>query len=110
MYFIYYAIKGILFDELQTIEHTKCKPLSVAMVVAQGSRKILGFRVSQMPATGHLARIARKKYGFRPDHRREGLRVLFKTIRPLLTQHPRIQSDEHPYYKPLIQQFFPDSK
>ena len=54
-------IKAIQFDELQTIEHTKCKPLSVAMVVSEKSRKIIGFDVAIMPATGHLAAISRKK-------------------------------------------------
>ena len=53
----------IQFDDLETSEHTKCKPLSVALAVEPKSRKILGFQVSQMPAKGHLARIAFFKYG-----------------------------------------------
>ena len=31
----YQSISSIQFDELITIEHTKCKPLSVGMVVAK---------------------------------------------------------------------------
>ena len=65
----YAQINTIQFDELQTIEHTKCKPVSVAGAVSKKERKILGIEVSQMPATGHLAAISRKKYGKRADNR-----------------------------------------
>ena len=53
----YQAVSSIQFDELQTIEHTKCKPLSVAVAVSKEDRKVLGLQVSVMPATGHLSRI-----------------------------------------------------
>ena len=48
-------VNDFQFDDLQTIEHTKCKPLSVTMAVETETRKILGFEVSKMPATGHLS-------------------------------------------------------
>jgi len=104
------AITGILFDELQTIEHTKCKPLSVAMVVAQGSRKILGFRVSQMPATGHLAAISRQKYGPRKDRRKEGLHDLLKELSPQLSPTVEIRSDECSFYQSAIKTYFPKAR
>ncbi len=62
-----FRVSDIQFDELQTIEHTKYKPLSVVMAVCKESRQIVGFQVSKMPATGHLAKLSRKKYGSRPD-------------------------------------------
>ena len=70
-------VSHIQFDELQTIEHTKLKPLSVAMAVSTKDRRIIGFRVASMPATGHLATLSRKKYGSRPDHRRREFAVPF---------------------------------
>ena len=51
-------IRFIQFDELQTIEHTKCKPLANAVAVNSETREILGFEVSSMPATGHLSKIS----------------------------------------------------
>ena len=51
-------IKTFQFDEWQTIEHAKCKPLSVAAAVFVEHRKILGVEVSSMPATVHLTTIA----------------------------------------------------
>ena len=49
------------FDDLETFEHSKCKPLSVTLAVEHGTRRILGIEVSQMPAKGHLAKMAFKK-------------------------------------------------
>ena len=52
---------------MQTIEHTKLKPLSVAMTISTKDRRIIGFRV---------ASLSRKKYGNRPDHRRREFAAL----------------------------------
>jgi len=98
-------VSAFQFDELQTIEHTKCKPLSIATAVTK-DRKLLGAVVSRMPATGHLAKIARKKYGFRPDQRQAGLKALFSNIKSSLATTLSIDSDQHPYYLPLVKQFF----
>ena len=62
-------IENVLFDEMETFERSKCLPLSIPLVVEAGTRRILGFRVAQMPANGPLAEISRKKYGFRADLR-----------------------------------------
>ena len=42
----------IQFDDLETSEHTKCKPLSVSLAIDPVFRKILSFQVSPMPAPG----------------------------------------------------------
>jgi hypothetical protein len=74
--------KEIEFDDLETFEHTKCKPLSVTVAVETDTRRILGLEVSVMPAKGLLVEKA-KKYGYRRDERRCGRRRLFKKIKPL---------------------------
>ena len=99
----------IQFDELQTIEHTKLKPVSVAMSVLSGSRKILGLSVSRIPATGHLAAMSRKKYGPRPDERVKGLRKLLKSVEETAPKHITIDSDEAVIYKPLVKRYFPQA-
>ena len=103
----YHSVEHIQFDELQTIEHTKLKPLSVAMAVSKNERKILGFRVSSMPATGHLAKISRKKYGVRPDHRKAGLSDLFNDLSRLLSPNITISSDECSFYNGVVRSYFP---
>ena len=60
---------SVQFDDLETSEHTKCKPLSVALAIEPKTRKILSYHVSRMPAKGLLAEKSRKKYGRRKDER-----------------------------------------
>ena len=103
----YSEIEHVQFDELQTIEHTKCKPLSVAVAVAKKERKILGFQVSKMPATGHLANISRKKYGKRPDERAKGMHQLFDELSRLLRPTTTFSSDECLFYNGVLRRYFP---
>jgi len=98
------------FDDLETFEHTKCKPLSVTLAVEHGSRRILGFEVSRMPAKGPLVHLARKKYGPRRDERRRGRRFLFERIKPLIRADALIKSDENPHYAPDVRKHFPTAK
>lgn len=67
------SIGNFAFDEMESFEHTKMKPLSIALAVEDSSRLILDFRVSSMKAKGHLAERARKKYGPRKDERKKSL-------------------------------------
>jgi transposase-like protein len=98
------------FDDLETFEHTKCKPLSVTLAVEFKTRRILGFEVSQMPANGNLAAISRKKYGPRPDKRSFGRKKLFVKLQPLLHPECLIKSDQNPHYPPDVKRFFPLSQ
>lgn len=96
------------FDDLETFEHTKCKPLSVTLAVESGRRRILGFQVSQMPAKGHLARKAFKKYGFRKDERTRGRKALFERLQPLIDERATIKSDSNPHYPGDVKKYFPN--
>jgi hypothetical protein len=103
-------VQDFQFDDLQTIEHSKCKPLSVTLAVETHGRKILGFEVSKMPATGHLAKIARRKYGKRQDERQTGIQKLLLSLQKMTAPDVRISSDEHPYYAPLVREIFPRAR
>lgn len=100
----------VQFDDLESFEHSKCKPLSVTLMVEAKSRRILGFEVSSMPAKGHLAKIARKKYGFRKDERSEGRQRLFENMRELVLPTALMRSDSNPHYAKDIEHFFPQAK
>ncbi len=95
------------FDDLETFEHTKCKPLSVTLMVEYKTRRILGFEVSQMAAKGRLAGIALKRYGPRADHRSQARKKLFNEMKPLISPTALIRSDCNPYYAPDVKRFFP---
>jgi len=98
------------FDDLETFEHTKCKPLSVTLMVEHKTRRILGFEVAQMPAKGRIAAYARKKYGYRADHRSRARKRLFTDMKKLV--HPRavIRSDSNPYYPTDVKRYFPGAR
>ena len=99
----YHKVDSVQFDELETLEHTKCKPVSIALAVESETRVILGFKVSRMPAKGTLAAIAKKKYGKRVNERCQGLRSLMKSITPRLADKVSLLSDKCPLYAGIVQ-------
>ncbi len=105
--FLKQPLVSVQFDDLETSEHTKCKPLSVALAVDPKTRKILGFRVSKMPAKGLLAKTALRKYGYRPDERRKGWEQLMRDLKPYVTDTAEFTSDENPHYPKILKKHFP---
>jgi len=103
-------LASVQFDDLETSEHSKCKPLSVALAVEPNTRKILGFQVAQMPAKGHLARQAFRKYGPRPDERPRAWNALFHSLKPVMKSDAHWRSDENPHYPRRLKAIHPDCK
>ena len=102
-------VRHMQFDDLITKENSKLKPLSVTIAVDASRRFILGAEVSQIPAFGHLAPIARKKYGLRICYHKKGIRKLFKNLKGAVSPNARICSDEHKKYQEFVSEFFPTS-
>lgn len=100
----------VLFDDLETFEHTKCKPVSIGLMVEEGTRRILGYNVARMPAKGLLAKISVKKYGKRFDERPKKRSELFNKMRVLIDELAIVKSDECPYYFKYIKRYFPKAK
>lgn len=67
----------LLIDEMESFEHTKCKPLTMPIAVEDKTRKILSLAVGKIAAKGHLAKISREKYGYRRCERRDSLKKVF---------------------------------
>jgi transposase-like protein len=98
-------VSEIEFDELETYEHSRLKPLSVVAAVVPGRRKILGFEVASMPAKGLVAEKARMKYGYRKDTRTAAIRRLFADLQ---LHHPTLlRSDDCPRYPSQVRRAFP---
>lgn len=97
----------IEFDDQETFEHTKLKPLSITLAVQHKTRRVLGFSISQMSAKGHLAALSRKKYGHRVDHRYFGRNQLFESLQNLVEENAVIKSDQNPHYPETVKRFFP---
>jgi hypothetical protein len=62
-----------------------------------------------MPAKGHLAAIARRKYGFRPDQRAQGWDALFRSLRPVVCPDAEFLSDQNPHYPEFLRRHFPNA-
>jgi transposase-like protein len=99
----------VQFDDLETSEHTKCKPLSVALAVDAQTRAILGFQVSSMPAKGHLAQVSREKYGRRADERGRGWDLMLKELVPFVHPTAIWTSDENPFYPHYLKKHHPQA-
>ena len=100
-------ISVIEFDDLETFEHSKCKPLSITLAVESKSRIILGFTVSRMPARGPLAHFAREKYGITRDERRQGREELLHHLKLFAAEDALFKSDENPHYPASLKKIFP---
>lgn len=102
-------INAFTFDDIESFEHTKLKPLSISMAVEEKTRLILDFRVSRMKAKGHLSQKAKLKYGFRKDERKKNLNKLLQSIKPMTAEGCHIKSDMNPHYTLPVKRIFPKS-
>ena len=102
-------IRNAQFDEMETFEHTKCKPLSIALIVDEKHRWIVGANVARMPAKGLLAEISRKKYGLREDKRPEAAKETLSKAAGCL--HPKVEilSDSNPHYPSWLRTQLPSA-
>lgn len=99
----------IEFDDLESFEHTKMKPVSVTLAVESRSRRILGFSVSSMPAKGLLAKKSYRKYGPRKDDRNKGRNYLFNYLKGVVEPKALIKSDQNPHYPNDVFKHFPQA-
>lgn len=106
---LYPKCSVVEFDDQETSEHTKCKPLSITLAVESKTRRILGFEVSQFQAKGHLTRLALKKYGPRRDTRAAGRKRLFQTLKLFVSETATFKSDQNPHYPADLKRYFPKS-
>lgn len=99
-------VAEIFFDEMETFEHSKFKPVSIALAVTR-DRRILSTNVARMPAKGPLAEKARKKYGYRRDERPRALKNMFETLRRVARPTSTFHSDQSPHYPLPLSRAFP---
>jgi len=105
-----HLVRELEVDDLETFEHSKCKPVSVTLAVEHKSRWIVGYEVAQMPAKGLLTKIALRKYGPREDKRAQAREMLFGRIQKYITSGAIIKSDQNPHYINDVGRFFPKSQ
>lgn len=99
----------IQFDDMETFEHTKCKPVAISLAVEESTRRILDFQICAQPAKGLLAKKSVLKYGKRPDERPIYRLRLFQNLKNLVTESVLIKTDQSTHYIKNIKQVFPKS-
>ncbi len=103
------AVAEVQFDEMESFEHTRLKPLTIAFAVEASSGRLLETRVASIPAKGRLAAISRQKYGFRRnDGAKARAAVLSQVAR--VAPHATIVTDAHPAYPSQILTLLPNAK
>jgi transposase-like protein/IS1 family transposase len=102
--------KTVEFDDLETFELTKCKPISISMAVESNTRKIIDFKVSSIGAKGRLTSVAFKKYGKRKNESYKNRKKLFKELKSVVSSEALFKTDMHKDYKRLIKNHFPKAE
>lgn len=97
----------IQVDEMETYEHTKCKPLSVALAVRHKTGEILGIEVGKMPAKGLLAQIGANKYGWTYEERPRAFTRLMLSLQKIVKPSITFKSDSHMSYGKWITAHYP---
>jgi IS1 family transposase len=98
--------ESILFDEMLTWEHTKCKPIAIPIAITH-DRRVLDFDVASMAANGPLAAISRKKYGKRLDETSAKRRAVLERVKKHCTPYVEIKTDRHRCYPREIKEILP---
>ncbi len=100
-------VSHVQFDDQETCEQSKYKPLSITIAVENKTRRILDFEVSQSPPKHSLAKKAIERFGPRQDERKNGRRNLFTRLQKIVRPDAIIESDQNPHYPPDVRKFFP---
>ena len=104
------SVDTAVFDEMETFEHSKCKPVAIAVAVEDGSRIMLSALAASMPAKGPLAAVARRRYGHRIDHRERALARTLAAVARVATPDLVAKSDACPRYPTLVRKYLPTAQ
>ena len=97
------------FDEMESFEHSKLKPVAIGLLVVKKTRMILGVKACSMRAKGLTASKSREKYGYRPDHRKKNREELFLSCKECIHPKASIETDDHPHYPECLRKVLPGS-
>jgi hypothetical protein len=100
-------VKTAVFDDMETFEHSKLKPVSITVAVEDGSRRIIAVKATQMPCKGKNAEKARRRYGYRKDMRRKGLADVLRKVSVVGGPDLIVKSDQCPRYPLAVKTYIP---
>ena len=95
------------FDEMETFEHTRMKPVTVAIAVRAKTGEILGIRCAELGYKGPLAAMARQKYGYREDKSASAVQGVLETLQRCARSNLKVVTDANPRYRLCIPRALP---
>lgn len=99
----------IQMDEMLTFEHTKLKPISIALAVRAKTGEILEAQASQMNYLGLPAPVALNKYGPRENLSHIAVEDCLLSIKKCSKNHLTIETDKKKSYSGQIKKHLPHS-
>jgi hypothetical protein len=100
----------VQFDEMETFEESKAKPLSVALAVCGRSGKIIAIDACKMPARGRLALVGQKKYHWTEDHRPICASNVLEKVAMVTNENLNVICDKKRSYPNLIHNQMPHAQ
>lgn len=97
----------VQFDEMETFEHTKLKPISIAVAIRAKTREIIGLQVAEMNCKGHTAELSRSIYGWRNDTRKEACQSVMELVKKCSKESLTVATDGKRAYPNAINEVIP---
>lgn len=104
--FSQFPSRKLQFDDMESFEQTKLKPLSIPLIVCGERRLILSFDVVSMPAKGARSSYSVEKYGLRTDDRKIGWYNTLSEVALFFTEGS-ITTDLHTSYPKMVRTLLP---
>ena len=103
------TVRHIQFDEMESFEHTRLKPLSISLAVDSDSAKVLDIQVGTLNYKGRLAGFAYTKYGPRIDTSETAMQRVLETLKEAGISNPIIKTDSKTTYPKLVSRILPQA-
>lgn len=95
------------FDEMETYEHTKMKPLSIALAVVGKTGQIIEAQAAPMRCKGHLAKASNEKYGWRQDTRDAAREDVMLMVKKCARKDLLVVTDKKTSYIKMVRKYLP---
>jgi hypothetical protein len=102
-----FDVSSVQFDEMLSFEHTRLKPLSIALAVQKKGHKVIDIQVAECHYQGRLSAIALSKYGPRLDKSNEARKKVLETLQSQVQKTCHIITDAKPQYKSEASRYVP---
>lgn len=100
----------VQFDEMETFEHTRLKPLSIALAVRPKTAEVIEAQVGLMKFHGRATSLSRDRYGWVFDTRDASREDVLLSIKKIAKDDITIVTDKKTDYPQVIQRVIPNAK